>query len=94
MFVLSLLLLFHLLNASLFFVISILFDVLQYFVGTVIWHLTYVCNHKADRADEDITIKDREWRNVASWVLLYLKFLSALIAYFFILKFFIVQFKL
>lgn len=84
-----------LLKSSLFVVVSICFDALQYFISTLVWHITYVYKHEPDgRKDEEITVRDSEWKSVISWILLYLKFIATLIAYIFILRFFIVQFKL
>lgn len=83
-----------LLNSCLFVVVSILIDVLQYLVSTIIWYIVYAWNHKKGEKDELCEVRDSEWINFIPWVCLYAKCLLTCIGYIYILRFFIAQFKL
>ena len=83
-----------LLSASLLVVISIILDVLQYLIGTVIWHIIYIYKHTKDTEDEYQKVRDREWINFITWACLYVKCIATGWGYYYILRFFIMQFHL
>lgn len=83
-----------LLDSSLFIVISMVLDVIQYFLSTVIWHFCYIWKHKKDLEDENIQVKESEWLNIMPWLCLYLKCIVTGIGYCYILRFLIFQYHL
>ena len=83
-----------LVDSCLFIVISIVLDALQYLIGTIIWYSLYCLHHKTGTNDEDINVKDSEWINAVNWLLFYAKCIITVIGYFYILRFFILQFNL
>lgn len=83
-----------LINSCFFIVFSIVLDALQYFIGTIIWHVCYCYKHKTDKKDEDVNVNDSEWINTIAWLLFYAKCIITGIGYFYILRFFIIQFNL
>lgn len=84
----------HLHNACTFLVISIILDALQYFVGTLCWHMCYLFKHKKDVADKDIEIHESEWVNVILWLCIYAKTIVTAIGYGYILSFLMKYFSL
>lgn len=83
-----------LLNACLFVVVSIVLDALQYFISTLVWHITYILKHKVDVKDEGVAVRDSEWKNAIPWLLLYSKCIVTGFGYYYILCFFISKFNL
>lgn len=83
-----------LINSCFFIVFSIVLDALQYFIGTIIWHVCYCYKHKTDKKDEDANVNDSEWINTIIWLLFYAKCVITGVGYFYILRFFIMQFNL
>ena len=84
----------HLYNACTFLVISIILDALQYFVGTLCWHMCYLFKHKKNKADKDIDIHESEWINVIPWLCIYAKTIVTAIGYGYILSFLMKHFSL
>lgn len=84
----------HLHNACTFLVISIILDALQYFVGTLCWHMCYLFKHNKNVADKDIDIHESEWINVIPWLCIYAKTIVTAIGYGYILSFLMKYFSL
>ena len=84
----------HLYNACTFLVISIILDVLQYFVGTLCWHICYLFKHEKNVADKNIDIHESEWINAIPWLCIYAKTIVTAIGYGYILSFLMKHFSL
>lgn len=84
----------HLYNACTFLVISIILDVLQYFVGTLCWHMCYLFKHEKNVADKNIDVHESEWINAIPWLCIYAKTIVTAIGYGYILFFLMKYFSL
>ena len=84
----------HLYNACTFLVISIILDALQYFVGTLCWHMCYLFKHEKNVADKNIDIHESEWINAIPWLCIYAKTIVTAIGYGYILSFLMKHFSL
>ena len=84
----------HLYNACTFLVISIILDVLQYFVGTLCWHMCYLFKHEKNVADKNIDVHESEWINAIPWLCIYAKTIVTAIGYGYILSFLMKHFSL
>ncbi len=61
--------------------IALACDLLQNTISTIIWYAIYLCKHKKDKKDEEIAVKDSEWINAISWILMFSKIVLTIWAY-------------
>jgi len=76
----------QLLRAAFFIFIALSFDLLQYLVGTFIWHRYFLLKER-ERTPPDKTFDAPNWLNWPAWTLFWLKSLSMVVAYSLILPF-------
>lgn len=64
-------------------VLTLILDVLQYFISTVIWHSFYHINYRKN-PNEDREMNENESWNIPCWVIFYFKVVVLITAYIFL----------
>lgn len=71
------------------FMASLIFDILQYIISTIIWYIKYLHGNKGGNDDSEFTIEVKECVNLPMWIFFFLKIIALCIGYGFLIAFLI-----
>ena len=66
-----------------FLIITFVLDILQYLISTIIWYFFY-CKERKDGKKEDEEVQEKEVWNIPSWIIIFLKTITLMVAYIFL----------
>lgn len=68
-----------------FLVVTLILDLLQYFIQTIVWHSFYCDKKKKFKEDEEVN--EPESLNIISWCLFYIKCATLIVSYVYLFNF-------
>ena len=68
------------------FIITLAFDLFQYFIPSIIWTMFYK-HHESKGRGGDFELKASKWLSRPGWICYYCKLITLIVGYFFVMKF-------